>query len=81
MSDIIKIIDNENETLDIVNGKLQTQSPTCDELQTTSNELLTDVKANQTNGTQATKFVDEAGNPAEVDDSTHTLQTIEYEHH
>jgi hypothetical protein len=36
---------------------------------------------NQTNGNQRTIITDEGGIPAEMDNSTNTLQTIEYEHH
>lgn len=36
---------------------------------------------NQTDGSQKTQIVDSGGIPASVDDSTETLQIIEYQHH
>jgi len=43
-------------------------------------EFESDISTNSNSQLKTTVY-DEAGNPAEVDDSTHTLQTIEYEHH
>ena len=37
--------------------------------------------ANQTNNSQKTQIVDAGGIPVEVDNSTHSIQIIDYEHH
>ena len=47
MSDIIKITDNQNEVVDIINGKMQVESKISD-------EILNDIANTQTNLEQKT---------------------------
>jgi hypothetical protein len=61
MADITRIMDKDLEEIDISGGKLQVVSPATDSKLDTTNLVLNDIKANQTNTTQATKFVDEVG--------------------
>lgn len=58
MADINRLMDKDLEEIDIIGGKLQTEVKNSD-------ELLTNIKLNQTNGEQETRLVDEYGNDIE----------------